>query len=50
MKLQFKAQGFQVQAVKAVADCFAGQPLKINRFTLARSKEIQSKAGFHGGR
>jgi type III restriction enzyme len=34
MKLQFQQQGFQIQAVKAVVDCFQGQPLKTNRFTL----------------
>jgi len=44
MKLQFKEQDFQVQAVKAVVDCFAGQPLKTNRFTLERSKELIRKA------
>lgn len=44
MKLQFKEQDFQVQAVKAVVDCFIGQPLKTNRFTLERSKEIIRKA------
>lgn len=44
MKLQFKEQDFQVQAVKAVVDCFAGQALKTNRFTLERSKEIIKKA------
>lgn len=44
MKLQFKEQDFQVQAVKAVVDCFAGQPLKTNRFTLERSKELIEKA------
>ena len=27
MKLKFKQQGFQTDAVMAVADCFAGQPL-----------------------
>jgi len=27
MKLKFKQQGFQTDAVEAVADCFAGQPL-----------------------
>lgn len=27
MKLKFKQQGFQTEAVMAVADCFAGQPL-----------------------
>nr|VFJ56506.1 MAG: hypothetical protein BECKDK2373B_GA0170837_10594 [Candidatus Kentron sp. DK]VFJ66648.1 MAG: hypothetical protein BECKDK2373C_GA0170839_11523 [Candidatus Kentron sp. DK] len=26
MKLQFKLQPFQTEAVDAVADCFAGQP------------------------
>jgi type III restriction enzyme len=44
MKLQFKEQDFQVQAVKAVVDCFEGQPLKTNRFTLERSKELIKKA------
>lgn len=44
MKLQFKEQDFQVQAVKAVVDCFEGQPLKTNRFTLERSKELLKKA------
>ena len=44
MKLQFKEQDFQLQAVKAIVDCFEGQPLKTNRFTLERSREIQRKA------
>ncbi len=44
MKLQFKEQDFQIQAVKAVVDCFAGQPLKTNRFTLERSRELIRKA------
>ncbi|GGB83158.1 type III restriction-modification system endonuclease [Dyadobacter sediminis] len=44
MKLQFKEQDFQAQAVKAVTDCFAGQPRETNRFTLERSKEIIRKA------
>ncbi|WP_406684305.1 DEAD/DEAH box helicase family protein [Seonamhaeicola sp. MEBiC1930] len=44
MKLQFKEQDFQVNAVKAVVDCFEGQPLKTNRFTLERSKELIRKA------
>ncbi|MDD4592702.1 MAG: DEAD/DEAH box helicase family protein [Parabacteroides sp.] len=44
MKLQFKEQQFQIDAVKAVVDCFEGQPLKTNRFTLERSKEIIRKA------
>lgn len=44
MKLQFKEQTFQLQAVKAVVDCFEGQPLKTNKFTLERSQEIIRKA------
>ncbi len=44
MKLQFKEQDFQVQAVKAIVDCFEGQPLKTNRFTLERSRELIRKA------
>lgn len=44
MKLQFKEQEFQLQAVKAVTDCFAGQPRETNRFTLERSKELIRKA------
>ena len=44
MKLQFKEQDFQIDAVKAVVDCFEGQPLKTNRFTLERSKELIRKA------
>lgn len=44
MKLQFKEQDFQVKAVKAIVDCFEGQSLKTNRFTLERSREIMRKA------
>jgi len=44
MKLQFKEQDFQIEAVRAVVDCFEGQPLKSNRFTLERSKELIRKA------
>lgn len=43
MKLQFKKQQFQLDAVQAVVDCFQGQPEKTNRFTLERSKEIIRK-------
>ena len=43
MRLQFKEQEFQVNAVKAVVDCFEGQPLKTNRFTLERSKDLIQK-------
>lgn len=44
MKLKFKEQEFQIQAVQAVVDCFEGQPLKTNRFTLERSRELIRKA------
>ncbi|MDY0076157.1 MAG: DEAD/DEAH box helicase family protein [Bacteroidales bacterium] len=44
MKLQFKEQLFQMQAVQAVVDCFEGQPIKTNRFTLERSKDLIRKA------
>ena len=44
MKLQFKQQEFQIQAVKAVVHCFDGQPMKQNKFTLERSKDILRKA------
>jgi len=44
MKLQFKEQQFQLQAVKAVVDCFSGQPLETTRFTLERSVNIVRKA------
>jgi len=44
MKLQFKEQDFQIQAVKAVVDCFTGQPLKTNRFTLERTRDLLKKA------
>lgn len=44
MKLQFKEQPFQIDAVRAVVDCFEGQPLKTNSFTIERSKELILKA------
>ena len=44
MKLQFKEQQFQVNAVQAVVDCFEGQTLRTNTFTLEKSKEILRKA------
>ena len=44
MKLQFKEQQFQLDAVQAVVDCFAGQPIRTNRFTLERSQELIKKA------
>jgi type III restriction enzyme len=44
MILQFKEQQFQIDAVKAVVDCFEGQALRTNRFTLERSRELIRKA------
>jgi len=51
MELQFKEQDFQVQAVKAVVDSFEGQPIRTNRFTLERSRDLlrKSKIAAAGG-
>lgn len=43
MKLQFKEQDFQIQAVEAVIKCFEGQTLKTNRFTLEKSRDLIRK-------
>src|SRR5690606_21466140 len=40
MKLKFKEQHFQLQAVKAVVACFNGQPLKSASFTLKKTAEL----------
>lgn len=44
MKLQFKEQNFQIDAVDGVVKCFEGQTLKTNRFTLEKTNEILRKA------
>ncbi len=44
MKLQFKEQQFQIDAVKAITNCFLGQEKGINHFTLERSKDLLKKA------
>ena len=44
MQLQFKQQQFQINAVKAIVDCFDGQPKETARFTLERSAELIRKA------
>jgi len=36
MKIKFKHQQFQLDAVKSVVDCFEGQPNEMSRFTLDR--------------
>lgn len=43
MKIQFKEQSFQIEAVDAVVKCFEGQSIKTNHFTLQRSKDILRK-------
>lgn len=48
MKLQFKQQGFQIDAVNAVVSCFAGQAVKTNRFTLEQREELLRKARLAG--
>lgn len=44
MKLQFKHQDFQINAVQSVLDCFSGQTLKNKQFILQKSKKILEKA------
>lgn len=44
MKLQFKEQDFQLDAVKAVVDCFDGQAVRSNHFTLERSRNLLRRA------
>jgi type III restriction enzyme len=44
MKLQFKEQIFQINAVKAVVNCFQGQSMETARFTLERTKSILKQA------
>ncbi|GFR37316.1 type III restriction endonuclease subunit R [Insulibacter thermoxylanivorax] len=38
MKIKFKHQQFQLDAVKSVVDCFEGQPNELSRFTLDRGR------------
>jgi type III restriction enzyme len=44
MKIKFTEQQFQLDAVQAVVDCFKGQPLRTNQFTLERISELRAKA------
>jgi type III restriction enzyme len=44
MQLQFKEQQFQLDAVNAIVDCFAGQTKETTRFTLERSLDLLNKA------
>jgi type III restriction enzyme len=38
MKIKFKHQQFQLDAVKSIVDCFAGQPNEQSRFTLDKGR------------
>ncbi len=38
MKIKFKHQQFQLDAVKSIVDCFAGQPKELSRFTLDKGR------------
>ena len=38
MKIKFKHQQFQLDAVKSIVDCFKGQPNEQSRFTLDKGR------------
>jgi len=38
LKIKFKHQQFQLDAVKSIVDCFEGQPNELSRFTLDRGR------------
>ena len=42
MKLKFKVQPYQTQAVDSVVDCFAGQPLVLLRFNLVLPSVLET--------
>ena len=44
MKIHFKQQPFQVQAVQAIVDCFDGQPIRTKEYTLDRTQEILKRS------
>jgi type III restriction enzyme len=43
LKLKFKHQQFQLDAVKSIVDCFEGQPNALSRFTLDRGRRQKPK-------
>ncbi|WP_160712277.1 type III restriction-modification system endonuclease [Chitinophaga solisilvae] len=50
MKLKFKVQPYQTNAVESVVDCFAGQPLITNAsFRLDPGKQAQARLEFETG-
>ncbi len=42
MKLKFKRQQFQADAVNAVVDCFEGQPNELSKFTLDKGVDLKT--------
>ncbi len=52
MKIKFKQQPFQLDAVRSVVDCFNGQPALQSRYTLnegRRQKPVQTELAWTGG-
>lgn len=45
MKIKFKEQQFQIDAVKSVVDCFRGQPNQVSHFQLDTGREKGEIAG-----
>ena len=43
MKIQFKHQKFQLDAVKSIVDCFEGQPNELSRFTIDKGRRTKSE-------
>lgn len=41
MKIKFKHQQFQLDAVKSIVDCFVGQPNEQSRFTLDKGRRVK---------
>src|SRR5262245_21554116 len=50
MKLKFKVQSFQTDAVESIVDCFAGQPLFSNAtYRIDPGKQSQARLEFETG-
>jgi|GEM_PF-6418285 len=45
MKLQFEQQGFQIEGVRVVVNCLAGQAMKTNRLTIEQWKNYYERLG-----
>ena len=46
MKLKFKSQSFQTDAVAAVVDLFKGQSRRVDTFTIVNTRELHLETGF----